>query len=132
MKSRTFGLADAMLLVVAAATGLWLNRMDWGEMHVFHRNAYDSVEQILSLILPHVAAGTMALVGMRMRRPRPPLRRLARQPGAVACMAASAIFLVLVGWAATTRATGRFLSSRFAEKGYGRRPSQTRSVGWFD
>src|SRR5262245_18187558 len=109
MKSRTFSLADMMLLVVAAATGLWLNRMEWRDIHAVPDNIYDSVQYIIRLILPHIAAGTMALVVMRMRRSRPPLRRLARQPGIVACMVASAVVLVLVGWVATTRATDRIV-----------------------
>ena len=33
MKSRPFGLTDAMLLVVAAALGLWINRTDWTDFN---------------------------------------------------------------------------------------------------
>jgi len=112
MKPRPFGLADAMLLVVAAATGLWLNRVElhWlGVEFFWNTDPYNKTQLILSLVLPYVAVGTAALLGMRLRQPHPPLRRLARQPGAVACMVASAVLLVTVGWVATTMATGHIV-----------------------
>jgi hypothetical protein len=112
MQSRSFGVADAMLLLVAVAIGLWVNRMDWPRIQAFpHFDLYDKVQVILEVLLPYVAAGTAALLGMRLRQPRPSLRRLARQPGAVACMAASAALLLIVCWIATTMATGRIVES---------------------
>jgi len=40
-------------------------------------------------------------------KPRPPLRRLARQPGAAACLGATAALLIIAIWWVTTLATGR-------------------------
>jgi hypothetical protein len=99
---------DAMLLIVAVAAGLWGNRTDWRACFPWSRaNPYTSIETLLKLVLPHVAAMTVVLVAIQLRRPRPPVRRLAREPGAVACMVASAVLLLIALWAATTKATGR-------------------------
>jgi hypothetical protein len=108
MKRRPFGLTDAMLFVAAVAAGLWANRGEWPPSFPWSRvNSYDSIEYLLKLVLPHVAALTVALVAIQMRKPRPVARRLSRAPGAAACMVASAVLLVIALWAATTRATGR-------------------------
>jgi hypothetical protein len=110
MKHRPFGLTDAMLLVVAVAVALSVNRADWRDSFYWSLvNSYDSIKTFLILALPHVAAITVALVAIRMRKPRPALRRLARHPGAVACMVALAALLLVVVWAATIAATGRIL-----------------------
>jgi hypothetical protein len=95
-----------MLLVVAAAAGFWLNRIDGLSFEFFWTSsAYDRIELILRLLLSYFAAGTTAFVGMRIRQPRLAIRRLTRQPGAVACIVASAVLLV-VGWVASTMAMG--------------------------
>ena len=57
--------------------------------------------------MPHLAAGTIAVLVMRMRSSRPPYSRLARQPGTVACTVALAVLLVIGCWAGITMATGR-------------------------
>ena len=43
--------------------------------------------------MPHLAASTLALLVVRLRRPRP--RRLARQPGLIACAVATAAMLAV-------------------------------------
>jgi hypothetical protein len=106
-RSRTFGVADAMLLVVAVALGLLVNRIDWPRIaHFGHLDSYDKIQVILEVVLPHVAAGTAAVLGMRLRQPRPSIRRLAREPGATACMVGSATLVIVGGWIATTMAMG--------------------------
>jgi hypothetical protein len=108
MKPRPFGLVDAMIMVAALAVGLWVNRTDWlGFASLWYGDAYDRIQRVLSLLTPHVAAATMALVAIRMRRPRPPLRRLLRSPGAVACTVASAAIVLIVCWAVSALALGR-------------------------
>jgi hypothetical protein len=111
MQSRSFDLADAMILVVAAGAALCVNRADWqgvpfGE---WRPDAYDSIKYLVSLFLPHAVAMTAALLAIRMRRPRPALRRLARQPGVVACEVALVVVLVVACWAACAMAAGRVI-----------------------
>jgi hypothetical protein len=87
-----------MLLVAATAVGIvatrhvwkswgypWFWRLDlgWGVRPVFTR-----LLTVAALGLPGLAALTAAVLAVRLRRPRPPLRRLALQPGAAACAAA--------------------------------------------
>ena len=99
-----------MLLVVAVAFGLSVNRMDWRRIASFrHLDSYDKIQVILEVVLPHVAAATAAVLGMRLRQPRPSIRRLAREPGAAACMVCSATLIIVAGWIATTIATGRIM-----------------------
>jgi hypothetical protein len=110
MKLRPFGITDAMILVVAAAAALSVNRLNWLNFVEWWRqplDAEDSIEHVLDLVTPHLAAATIAMLVMRMRSPRPPLRRLARQPGTVACMVALSMLLVIAGWVGFTTATGR-------------------------
>jgi hypothetical protein len=110
MPSRSFGVADAMLLVVAVALGLSVNRMDWLRIANFRQfGSYDKIQVILEVVLPYVTAGTAAVLGMRLRQPRPSIRRLAREPGAAACMVCSATLIIVAGWIATTMATGRIM-----------------------
>jgi hypothetical protein len=69
--------------------------------------SYALIQYLLNLALPHVAAMTVALMAIQMQTPRGSVRRLARQPGAAACLVASGVLLVISLWAATTMATGR-------------------------
>jgi hypothetical protein len=99
-----------MILTVAAAAGLWVNRLNWLAFVDRWRNpvdAHDTLEHILDLVAPHLAAGTIAVLVVRMRSPRPPLRRLVRQAGTVACMVALAVLLVIACWVGMTTAMGR-------------------------
>jgi hypothetical protein len=108
MKPRPFGLVDAMIMVAAVAAGLWVNRINWLDLNsLWYGGAYHGIQRLLSLVMPHIAAATMALVAIRMRRPRPPLRRLLRAPGAVACTVASAAIVLIVIWAVSATAAGR-------------------------
>jgi hypothetical protein len=110
MKPRPFGLIDAMLVIAAVALGLWVNRNDWHSFrYLWFGGSYERIQEVLSLVMPHLAAMTMALVAIRMRRPRPPLRRFFRSPGAVACTVATAALLVIACWAASGIAAGRVI-----------------------
>ena len=99
MPRRTFNLLDAMVLIAATAAGFavmrncspeeftsqytpippptWLN---WSSVVASNCALYLS---------PIPAAWTVATLLLRFRSPRPPLRRLMRQPGAVAACAAA-------------------------------------------
>ena len=112
MKLRPFGLTDAMILVVASATALSINRLDWPgfiELVANPVDAHDTIEHFLDLVTPHLAVGTIALLAIRMRSPRPPFGRLARQPGTAGCIVALAAILVIICWSGITLATGRGL-----------------------
>ena len=79
MRTGPFGLTDAMMLVVAAALGLWVNRTDWEGFKAFgYGDSYAKIQRVLILVTPHLAATTMVLAAIRLWRPRPPLRRLLR------------------------------------------------------
>ena len=111
MKSRPFGLVDAMLVVAAVAVGLWVNRIDsLGVNSLWLGNTYYGIQDALSLLTPYVASATMALVAIRLRRPRPTLGRLLRAPGAVACTVASAAIVLIVCWAFSALAAGRIIT----------------------
>jgi hypothetical protein len=112
MMRRPFGLTDAMVLVVALAVGLAVNCLNWPGFlarWLTPLDAHDSIEHFLDLVMPNLAAITVATLAMRMRRPRPRFRRIARQPGSVACTVAVAILLVLGLWVAVTTSTGRVM-----------------------
>jgi hypothetical protein len=98
--TRRFTLLDALVLATATAAGLatiWFEvtslsvygfdkpRDGWSprSLAVFGGRALVSSQLLL-------APWTLALLALHLRRPRPPLRRLALRPGAVACLAAAA------------------------------------------
>ena len=111
MKHRPFRRSDAMLLVIAVAVGLWCNQVVWYSAFPWTTvKLHFSVEYALILVMPHVAATTVAVVAMQTTKPRPSFRRLERQPGAVACLVASAALLLIALWFATTMMTGRALA----------------------
>jgi hypothetical protein len=111
MKLRPFRLTDAMIIFVAAA-GFSVNRLNWlGFLERWRQplDPHDSIEHVLDLVTPHLAAATIAVLVMRMWSPRPPFSRFARQPGTVACIVALAVVLVIACWVGITTATGRVL-----------------------
>ena len=63
----------------------------------------------VSIIAPFLAAATAATLAMRLLRPRPTSRRLFRQPGAVACVAALLAMLIEAGWVASLLARKSWL-----------------------
>ena len=98
---RKFGLLDAMILVAATAAGatsirpFLLYGLGMPDLFIeffpalgsFVYTAYsDSVVKFLS---PWLASWTLACLAIRLRAPRPRFRRLMRQPGTVACVAAT-------------------------------------------
>ncbi|WP_165228102.1 hypothetical protein [Aquisphaera insulae] len=113
MIRRPFRLTDAMILLAAVAAGLWVNRPDWAFALLRWRqpvDAHNAFVHLLDLVTPHLAIGTMAALAITMRPPRPSIRRLARKPGAAACMAALAALVVIACWLGITRATGRVVT----------------------
>jgi hypothetical protein len=108
---RKFLLSDAIVLVAATAVGLDLVKpfsaamtpVRWTPPFPFGSRFLGWIEGVwVGLVLAsHFAvAWTLAILGLRLRRPRAPWRRLVRQPGLVAgLMVASVLVLRLLGFA---------------------------------
>lgn len=98
---RRFTLLDIAILVAASACGLavvgWLNSLIKGQdagnilgylVRLYVSRQFGEAGTIaVMLALPMMAAWTMALIPLRLIRPRPRFRRLACQPGWMACCA---------------------------------------------
>jgi hypothetical protein len=117
MRPRAFGLMDLMVLIAAFAAGLFVNRMSWASISPSglwglapsmppRMRTYVAIQNALSIVLPHVITLTFAMAVIRWRRPRPSLRRIARQPGTVACTIAGLCVLLIGGWVAGNMALG--------------------------
>jgi hypothetical protein len=91
-QSRRFTLADSMVLIAATAVGLSVTKpyaeFLWDRSGAIMSHwAARAVATINGLVPPTLAALTLAVLVLRLRRPRPRLRRVFRQPGAVASAA---------------------------------------------
>jgi hypothetical protein len=92
-QTRNFGILDAMILVAATAAGLALYRaMSFPPMNGFPKPAMIALAGV-EVAVPLLVALTPAVLILRLRRPRPRWRRLARQPGLVACCVAMLILI---------------------------------------
>jgi hypothetical protein len=107
--SRRFSLMDAMVLVAATAAGLAGLRCAAGDLAELGAECWESVAVVtappddwsfwgwamyssfglLALFVPFCWAWTLAVAGLSLRQPRPRRRRLASQPGAIACYSAA-------------------------------------------
>jgi hypothetical protein len=111
---RPLTLMDATVLVAATAIGLGALRAAVGDFTELRYQLAESLRAagqppdgwppfwwailsgyglVTTTLLPFCGAWTVALAMLRLRRPRPPRRRLGRQPGTMACFTAA---LVLV------------------------------------
>jgi hypothetical protein len=92
-EGRGFRLGDVMILVAATAVGCSL--IDSKTFHEFFslgkifNNFYTFVVAFDLAAIPIWLCWTYAALAIRLRAPRPTSRRMARQPGAVACLAIS-------------------------------------------
>ena len=95
MARRRFTIADGMILIAATACGLaWTGRV-WRGFKLATPTPTgswlwfcDRGELALVMTLPCLLFLTIAVAILRVRRPRPSWRRIARQPGMTALMAA--------------------------------------------
>lgn len=113
---RRFTMLDGMILIAASAVGFWLTRwmapgmnweqlpgQIWGLLQNPPRTGWSLryllgvIAELSALAIPSLLAWTLALPILRFRGPRPPWRRVWRQPGLVAC---AWIVLTLLGEAA--------------------------------
>jgi hypothetical protein len=98
---RKFSILDAMILVAASALGLALIRFLYatGRYLSMGRPWYAFVAQYtVEATVPFLITWTLAFLVLRLRQPRPRLRRLLRQPGMVACGAAVVAIAFEVLW----------------------------------
>jgi hypothetical protein len=106
---RRFTVSDAMVLVAATALALVGVRYYWPSWppELGFRGAYRHTAKIiiytnlmtiikynLYILSCPAAAWTSACLALCLRRPRPTLRHLTRQPGAVACAAAVVVLAI--------------------------------------
>ncbi len=113
---RRFVLADAMLLIVATAVGIALVRAILHDILAILptlsliTNPLIRANNMMRVALlagsPLLAAWTVALLLARLGRPRPHLRRVLRQPGAVACAVATLTMAVDTTWIIPTWVRG--------------------------
>lgn len=109
--ARRFTMADLMILVAGCAAGIAWTQTYWADITRQMRSLgtstlRESLQHLSEVSRPCLAMLGVALLICRIRRPRPALRRLARQPGSVALACASLSLaaegaMLLVGWAAT-------------------------------
>jgi hypothetical protein len=96
IKSRRFTVLDAMVLVAATGAGFTLLRlflaqgMCFNDVYVETRAA-SFAHTAQEAAFPFLLTWTPVVLLLGVRRPRPPMRRLARQPGMAACAAATLV-----------------------------------------
>jgi hypothetical protein len=104
---RPFTLGDAMILIIALATGLSFARSNLRvlvfqipryPLHDFlTRGVAVPLGRALTMLMLHSLYFLLpAYLILRLKRPRAPLRSLIRQPGMAACAALGAVLLVLL------------------------------------
>jgi hypothetical protein len=95
----SFTILDATILVAATAVGLAILRLfvadGWFFRQEFPISHINFIAQCANeACLPLLASWTLCFLILRLRRPRPRLRRLARQPGMAGCSAAALVLIV--------------------------------------
>ena len=107
MERRKFSVADGMVFVAATAVGFSLVRVHFRSIETLlaaMRGLIVPGRDRVAGAAPLLASWTAALLVLRLRTPRPPLRRLLRSPGFSACAAAT--FGVLLCVASTALELG--------------------------
>jgi len=102
---RNVTLIDVVVLGAATAAGFAVFRALRIDLAMHSRPVGESwpsrmADQALLSIVPFLITWTLAFPFIRLRAPRPPLRRLARQPGIAGCTAASVGIIYELTWMA--------------------------------
>jgi hypothetical protein len=113
---RRFTVGDAMILVAAAAVGTLAIRGTLPDLSSLESQLntapspgmrrFLTLQFGLSAVIPYLATLTPAVVIMRLRQPRPSLRRVGRQPGSIACTVATVAMAIEALWIASLLARG--------------------------
>jgi hypothetical protein len=92
---RTFTLLDAIVIIAATATGFaWvrsiIDEFDWPDSWTYEVWGLSDYVYVIGHLLacvlrPLLAIWTLAILGLRFLEPRPPIYKLAYQPGVTAC-----------------------------------------------
>jgi hypothetical protein len=93
---RKITILDGMILVAATAAGLAVARLD---LDYYGRSPLTAWVWAVGPASCLFAAWSVALLGLRLRQPRPRLIQLARQPGFVACVVTVVAMGVGSAWA---------------------------------
>lgn len=86
---RKFTIADAMILVAATAVGLTLCRLVMSGIKVWPQNLW-----LMLFGQPLLACWSLALLGIRLRNPRPAIAPLFRELGAAASLVTSVTLMM--------------------------------------
>ena len=87
---RKFTVSDALILVGAVALAFAVMRTDYlwpdfSEKLVAYSDYLNNIHHLIFFMFPGLVSLSVAILILRLRKPRPVLRRLTRQPGWVAC-----------------------------------------------
>ncbi len=137
-----FTILDAMILVAATAAGIALLRATgFGvkELQIWMSRPgitagmrkFELIQYGLSVPLPCLTTWTFAFLILRLRQPRPHMRRLFRQPGIIACSAAALAVSIEAGWILSLLATrSRFIQLETVFVGYAQQVSFSVAGAW--
>jgi hypothetical protein len=101
---RPLWMSDVLILMAALAVALawdrgrmvdptrWISYLKPGPRGVFARVAMMTVD-VVEFLPAVLTVGSITVLGLRLRRPRPSLWRIGRQPGAVACAVATLLMV---------------------------------------
>jgi hypothetical protein len=93
---RRFTLQDVMILVAVTAFAIAVARVAWeATIRAFQGDSRNQERAIPDAFGWFALIESVGLIPLFLRRPRPPLRRVARQPGMVASVAVASTFGVL-------------------------------------
>lgn len=111
LETRRFSLLDAMSLLAATAIGMILVRLAppvWSPPKPILPGlpSFLLIQNAGQLVVPFLAAWTIALLFLRFRRPRPRLRLAFRQPGTIACATATMVIMLEITWGCGIIAAG--------------------------
>ena len=87
-----------MVLIAATASAFALFRTMQIDYLAGRRQLLSAliVQHVAETMIPFLTMWSLALAGLRLRQPRPPFRKLARQPGMIACCAAMLTLVIEV------------------------------------
>jgi hypothetical protein len=138
---RRFTVADAMILVAASGVGTLAIRGTLPDLTTLKsqlsrapspgmRN-FLALQFGLSSVIPYLASLTPALLIVRLRQPRPSLRRVGRQPSFIACAVATVAMGIEALWIGSLWAQGSgFIQASTVFVGYAQQVSFAVIGGW--
>ncbi|MGO9914164.1 MAG: hypothetical protein ACLQIB_05540 [Isosphaeraceae bacterium] len=89
------------------------------------------IQESSQAVVPFLAAWTTALLLLRLRRPRPRIRRALFEPGATACVAATVVIAVQAAWISALLAAGsRIIHLSTVFEGYAQQVSFGVLAAW--